>query len=156
MGPSRDGFRVALGRRPAGWVAATAFAAEAERIVDALCRMRLRASLYVLRFEGRSPESASRLAEEALGDIGLVGRLPDRSIGLLLIDGAASRAARRACLAQRIVERLQANPPAADGVRLRLAERHGWTDELAGAAQIVEELMDTPAAVLPLPARLNG
>jgi hypothetical protein len=156
MRDARDGVRCAFGRRPAGWAAATAFAAEAERIVDALSRMRLRVSLYIMRFDGLPTGQATALAEEALGEIGLVGRLPDRSIGLLVIDAAASPVARRASLAQRLSERLRASGAVAGDVVAHVAERHGWTDDFAGAAHIVEETMDATTTPLPLNSRLAG
>lgn len=153
----RDRLRWTPGCRPAGWVASTSFAAEAGRIVDALCRMRLQVSLYVLRFDGLPAAQAASLVEQTLGEEALVGRLPDRGVGLLLIDGVASSpAAKRANLTRRLAKRLASRGEAPDGIRVHVAERHGWSDEIEGAAHVVEDMMNAPALVLPLHARLDG
>jgi len=137
-------------------VAATSFAAEAGRIVEALSRMRLRVSIYVLRLEGLPAPLAARLVEEELGEEALVGRLPDRSLGLLLVDaGAPSPDAQRALLAKRLAGRLARNGTGGE-IRIHVAERHGWSDQLEGVAHVVEDMMDAPTIALPLRARLDG
>lgn len=143
--------RRAPGPRPPGWLVEAPFAAEAGRIVDALAHMRLSVSIFVLRFEGLSASRACALAEDALGEEGLVGRLPDRSVGLLRIaDEAPEPDALRARLMARLAARLARLEPAARSVRVHVAERHDWTDRLAGAAETVEQLMDAPVLTLPL------
>ena len=140
-----------LGERPPGWLIHAPFAAEAARIVEALCRMRLRASIYVLRFDGLAPSRAHALAGESLRQEGLVGRLPDRSIGLLRIaDDAPPPDVLRARFARRLAAQLWRGEPPEGPVTLRLAERHGWTDEFDGAAGAIEELMDAPLVAIPL------
>ena len=147
----------AVPSRPAGWVAATSFATEAARIVDALGHMRLRVSLYVLRLEGLAAPAAASLVEEELGEDALVGRLPDRSLGLLLIDASApSPEAQRALLAKRLAGRLARRGAPGGEIRIHVAERHGWSDELEGVAHVVEDMMDAPTIALPLRARLVG
>lgn len=149
--------RWAPGPRPPGWLIDAPFAAEAERIVDALARMRLSVSIFVLRFEGLSASRACALAEDALGEEGLVGRLPDRSVGLLRIaDEAPEPDALRARLVARLAARLARLEPAMEGVRVHVAERHGWTDQFDGAAEAIELLMDAPALAFALERPWRG
>ena len=141
----------APGERPPGWLTQSPFAAEAARIVDALCRMRLRVSLYVLRFEGLAPSRAHALAEDALRPEGLVGRLPGRSIGLLRIaDDAPPPEALRTRLCRRLAAELWRNGQASGPVTVHVAERHGWTDRFDGAAVAIEELIDAPGMTMAL------
>jgi hypothetical protein len=156
-GKARRAALAMPGARPPGWLAQAPFAAEAARIVDALCRMRLRVSVYVLRFEGLTPSRAHALAEDALRQEGLVGRLPEGSIGLLRIaDDAPPPEALRARLARRLAAQLWRSGPVEAPVTLHVAERHGWTDRFDGAAEAIEDLMDEPGAALALERPWRG
>lgn len=144
------------GERPPGWLAQAPFAAEAARIVDALCRMRLRVSIYVLRFEGLSPSRAHALAEDALRPEGLVGRLPGRSGLLRIADDAPPPEAVRARLGRRLAAEFWRNGQASGAVTVLVAERHGWTDRFDGAAVAIEDLMDAPGVAIALERPWRG
>jgi hypothetical protein len=146
-----------LGARPPGWLTQAPFAVEVGRIADALSRMRLRLSIYVLRFDGLPATRAHALAEDALRQEGMVGRLPEGRIGLLRVaDEAPAPEALRSRLGRRLAAQLWRDGGPEAPVTLHVAERHGWTDEFERAAEAIEDLMDEPSVALPLERPWRG
>lgn len=121
------------------------FMSEFGRVVDLLGAQRLiRLSLFRFELEGLSSVAAVQAVEHALKAHGLVGALPDGSVGFLYLGPRGHRAVADLALVHHIRELVQSelryrsifNP-----VRLRSMDVvHRWADEIVDPYDLVEAL----------------
>ena len=139
---------IAQARRALGGASqalAAGFMADIERIIGLLGTQRLlRLSLFRFELEGLSQAAAVTLADRALKPHGLVGALPDGSVGFLYLGPRGKRNVADLALVHHITERLRIeiyrHAPFKDVRLISSTVAHRWADEVVDAYDLVDGL----------------
>jgi len=103
----------------------------------------LRVSLFRLEFVGAAATGVGARARQALGPLGMVGDLPDGSLGLLFVGprpaGQDDLAVER-MVADKLNQALTLAPPSAARL-LSVTAAHRWADEIDGADDLIDEAL---------------
>lgn len=103
----------------------------------------LRISLFRLEFVGIAARDIGQRARQSLAALGLIGALPDGSLGLLYM-GARASGQEDLSVERAVAERVNAALAfaAPSGARLlSVTAAHRWADEIADAEDLIDEAL---------------
>lgn len=135
-----------------------AFLQQIERNIALLNGQRfLRISLFRFQFVGGTAAQVGARARQALSTLGLVGLLPDGSLGLLYV--APRPSAYEDLVVERAVidkvNRILATSAPSEARILSAVAAHRWTDEIADADALIDEVLFVSATQPCAPAALR-